>query len=289
MRNESARRPRSARGGRDAGEVFLGPRNARSRPLILVWLTARSPGGYHDQNHDGSPDHHPGGRRPSGGVRVDHGRGRQQAASPIPAGPPGRPRSSTTRAASPGGRARRSAAASGTPSAAATPRRSTPSWPTSPGWTRRLKRVVVHDGTGHSFWLAPNREPEKLAAAKIDWVFMVWQPASWERLRKLPADLNPTDPADTSPPSQIDVFTAGIDWADVTVPEGIEVVDQRLVAHGFTAEDGVGAGGQGHRPGDQAADRRDDAARSGSSRSRRAAISTRSSPRRRRTPRAVGC
>ena len=101
------------------------------------------------------------------------------------------------------------------------------------------KRVVVHDGTGHSFWLAPNREQEKLEAAKIDWVFMVWQPASWEHLRKLPADLNPTEPADTSPPAQIDVFTAGINWADVTVPAGVEVVDQRLAAHGFTAADGV--------------------------------------------------
>ena len=103
----------------------------------------------------------------------------------------------------------------------------------------KIKRVVVHDGTGHSFWLAPNREQEKLEAAKIDWVFMVWQPASWERLRKLPADLNPTELADTAPPSQIDVYTAGINWADVTVPQGIEVIDQRLVAHGFTAEDGV--------------------------------------------------
>jgi len=41
-----------------------------------------------------------------------------------------------------------------------------------------------------------------------------------EHLRKLPADLNPTELADTSPPSQIDVFTAGINWADVIVPGG---------------------------------------------------------------------
>src|SRR4051812_32814306 len=34
----------------------------------------------------------------------------------------------------------------------------------------KIKRVVVHDGAGHSFWLAPNGEPEKLAAAKVDWV-----------------------------------------------------------------------------------------------------------------------
>ncbi len=103
----------------------------------------------------------------------------------------------------------------------------------------KAKRVVVHDGVGSSFWLAPNREPENLEAANVDWVFMVWQPANWERLRTLPADLNPTDPGDTTPPAQIDVFTAGIDWAHITVPAGIEVVDQRLVAHGFTAQDGV--------------------------------------------------
>src|SRR5262245_37207000 len=103
----------------------------------------------------------------------------------------------------------------------------------------KVKRVVVHDGTGYSFWLAPNHEPEKLAAAKIDWVFMVWQPANWGRVRKLPANLNPTDPGDAGPPSQIDVFTAGIRWADVTVPKGIEVVDQRLEAHGFRADDGA--------------------------------------------------
>ena len=40
-------------------------------------------------------------------------------------------------------------------------------------------------------------------------------------------------------PSQIDVYTAGIDWAAVTVPAGIEVVDNRLVAHGLTVADGA--------------------------------------------------
>ncbi len=59
----------------------------------------------------------------------------------------------------------------------------------------KSKRVVLHDGIGQSFWLNPNREPAKEAAARIDWIFMVWQPASWEHLRKLPADLNPTDAA----------------------------------------------------------------------------------------------
>ncbi|WP_165253539.1 carboxypeptidase-like regulatory domain-containing protein [Paludisphaera soli] len=103
----------------------------------------------------------------------------------------------------------------------------------------KVKKVVLHDGVGHSFWIAPNREPEKLAAAKMDWAFTVWVQASWEQLRNLPPDLNPTGPGETSPPSQIDVYAAGIDWAAVTVPAGIEVDDQRLVTHGFTAADGA--------------------------------------------------
>jgi hypothetical protein len=101
------------------------------------------------------------------------------------------------------------------------------------------KRIVLHDGNGYSFWLAPNNEPEKLPAAKIDWVFMMWQAENWERLRRMPADLNPTAQGDTTPPSQIDIFTSDLRWSDVTVPAGIEVVDQRLVAHGFTLADGV--------------------------------------------------
>ncbi|WP_435009367.1 carboxypeptidase-like regulatory domain-containing protein [Tundrisphaera lichenicola] len=102
----------------------------------------------------------------------------------------------------------------------------------------KVKKVVVHDGVGHSFWLAPNQEPEKLSAAKIDWAFSLWVPANWEKLRTLPADFNPTGAGETSPPSQIDVYTAGIDWASVAIPAGIEVIDDRLVAHGFTVADG---------------------------------------------------
>lgn len=106
----------------------------------------------------------------------------------------------------------------------------------------KTRRVIVHDGVGHSFWLNPNHEPAKEAAAKMDWMFMVWQPASWERLRKLPGDLNPTATrdADTGPPAQIDVYSGGnLRWSDVTVPVGLEVSDERLEAHGFTPADGI--------------------------------------------------
>jgi hypothetical protein len=48
----------------------------------------------------------------------------------------------------------------------------------------KSKRIVVHDAIGHSFWLAPNNKPEKLAAAKIGWVFMIRQTANWEKYQK---------------------------------------------------------------------------------------------------------
>lgn len=109
----------------------------------------------------------------------------------------------------------------------------------------KTKRLVLHDGVGQSFWLGHNLKEKSADAAKIDWIFMTWQPASWERLRKLPADLAPRDAGEESPPAQIDVYTAGnIRWADVKVPEEVKVIDQRLEAHGFKLTDGVVMEGQ---------------------------------------------
>lgn len=103
------------------------------------------------------------------------------------------------------------------------------------------KRVVVHNGTGRSFWLNPNRDKAKEADAKIDWMFMVWQPASWERLRKMPRDLNPIGDADpeAGPPTQIDIYSGKLEWAKVEIPKGLTVVDNRMEAHGFMPSDGV--------------------------------------------------
>lgn len=105
----------------------------------------------------------------------------------------------------------------------------------------KSKRIVLHDGVGTSFWLKTGNEPAKRDTT-MDWTFVVWQSESWKRLRKLPAELNPVGPEDATngPPSQIDVYTGGnIKWANVTVPKGLKVVDQRLEAHGFTIRDGV--------------------------------------------------
>jgi hypothetical protein len=105
----------------------------------------------------------------------------------------------------------------------------------------KTKRLILHDGVGQSFWLNPNRERAKRAAAKIDWAFTVWQNGSWARMRKLPAHLKPPDvgDADKGPPVEIDVFTGGnVHWCNVLVPAGLEVIDERLQAHGFTTADG---------------------------------------------------
>ncbi len=113
----------------------------------------------------------------------------------------------------------------------------------------KRKRVVAHDGVGHSFWLNPNRKPDKQVDARVDWIFMVWQSDSWDALRKLPSDLNPTDAGDAGqgPPAEIDAYAGGnIRWSDVIIPKGLEVIDERLEAHGFTTADGVVLEGKVH-------------------------------------------
>jgi hypothetical protein len=104
------------------------------------------------------------------------------------------------------------------------------------------KRVIVHDGVGKSFWLNPNDEPAKRAAAKVDWTFMVWEPDRWEYQKKLPAGISAIDPrdADKGPSTRLDLYTGGqVRWADVVIPEGLDVLDMRLEANGLALADGV--------------------------------------------------
>ena len=106
----------------------------------------------------------------------------------------------------------------------------------------KTRRVVVHDGIGYSFWLNPNRELPKAGISQIDWTFSVWEPKGWQRLRKLPPMFRPNDIGDdkTGPPAEIEIYTGGnIRWADVVVPMGVELLDQRLEAHGFKRDDGT--------------------------------------------------
>ncbi|MDB5337536.1 MAG: hypothetical protein JWN70_3155 [Planctomycetaceae bacterium] len=103
----------------------------------------------------------------------------------------------------------------------------------------KTKRVVVHDGVGQSYLINMNLHSEMIKAANIDWEFAVWPAKKWETSRRMFAgrDQPPREKPDL--PAQIDVYTANIRWSEVVVPAGIEVIDERLEAHGFSAKDGI--------------------------------------------------
>jgi len=103
----------------------------------------------------------------------------------------------------------------------------------------KTKRVVVHDGVGQSYLINMDMTSAKKRAAQIDWTFTVWPQEKWEHSRRLFSRPNQPLPEKPDLPAQIDVYTANVRWADVVVPEGIEVMDKRLEAHGFTAADGI--------------------------------------------------
>ncbi len=101
------------------------------------------------------------------------------------------------------------------------------------------KRIVLHDGFGSSFWLNTNREKEKQANALIDWTFMVWQPDRLKFQQDLPAGFRAVEKGEPVL-AQLDVYTGGfVRWADVIVPKGFEIIDERLEAHGFKVSDGT--------------------------------------------------
>ncbi len=102
-------------------------------------------------------------------------------------------------------------------------------------------KLYVHDGVGNSFWLNINNEVEKRKKAEIDWTFTAWIPANWKRFRR-GADARPDE---EGPYPEIHLYPAGrVKWEDVQVPEGVEVIDERLAAHGFAATDGTVLEGQ---------------------------------------------
>lgn len=102
-----------------------------------------------------------------------------------------------------------------------------------------VKRLVVHDGIGRKAFSGIQEElkPED----RVDWTFAVWQPEHWKRMREMPPDLQPSNLVEfDSPPLIIHAYTGGrVKWTNVVVPNGIEVVDERQTAHGFTAADGA--------------------------------------------------
>jgi hypothetical protein len=102
------------------------------------------------------------------------------------------------------------------------------------------KRIVLHNGIGESLPLNFTNDPAKRADAAMDWTFTVWDARVWPHALSFARRLPGQTPDSNCPPPQIDVYTGGnVNWSDVIVPQGIEVVDERLEAHGFTLADGI--------------------------------------------------
>lgn len=103
------------------------------------------------------------------------------------------------------------------------------------------RRLKVFDGPEQSFWLNANREKDK--NEPMDWVFVVWEAERFNQLFNNPANTflaNSENFGRDVPAPEISVYVGGnIDWAKVVVPEGIEIDDQRLEAHGYKASDGT--------------------------------------------------
>ncbi len=104
-----------------------------------------------------------------------------------------------------------------------------------------VRRLIVHDGVGSSFWLDPNRQHQGEPKVEMDWEFIVWQtdrenPQQPERARwRIGSEVSAAERAIPI----IHLYTGGaIQWQDVRVPDGIEVVDNRLERHGFSLADG---------------------------------------------------
>lgn len=93
-------------------------------------------------------------------------------------------------------------------------------------------RVVTHDRTAESFWLTTT---DKSQEHPMDWEFTVWVPDRFEIQRGWSVGDNATVPQ-----PQIDVYLGrGLDWSAISIPDGVELIDQTLAGHGFTTEDGA--------------------------------------------------
>jgi uncharacterized GH25 family protein len=98
-------------------------------------------------------------------------------------------------------------------------------------------QLFVHDGPGENQFLADPKTPK--ADTHYDWSFTVWVPANWHRLFNDPRTTFMADspnfhkPVD---PPRFDIYVSPkIDWSKVTVPQGVEVIDQRAPAGGAKA------------------------------------------------------
>jgi hypothetical protein len=102
-------------------------------------------------------------------------------------------------------------------------------------------QLILHEGAQENQFLKDDKDPK--GDATYDWSFTVWVPSSWHHLYNDPRSTFSADsenfrkPVD---PPRLDVYlTAKLDWTKVTIPEGVQVIDQRNAAGKKPAAGGV--------------------------------------------------
>jgi hypothetical protein len=98
--------------------------------------------------------------------------------------------------------------------------------------------LVVHDGVGES-WLLETGRNKGSKDNTFDWEFTVWSPPGYYRLASEPDSFLRSQYGELPPP-RLDVYVAEgrVDWDRVQVPQGLRVIDERAIAHGYKPEDG---------------------------------------------------
>jgi 5-hydroxyisourate hydrolase-like protein (transthyretin family) len=91
-------------------------------------------------------------------------------------------------------------------------------------------QVFLHDGPQNCTFLKDAGDPQ--ADTHYDWSFTVWRPESWHRLFNDPRSTFTADsphfrkPVD---PPRIDIYLSEkIDWKRITVPPGVQLIDERV-------------------------------------------------------------
>jgi hypothetical protein len=91
-------------------------------------------------------------------------------------------------------------------------------------------QIVLHRGPMNSQFLG-NQKNAAAADTHYDWSFTVWRPESWHRLYNDPRSTFAADqpnfrkPVD---PPRLDVYlTDKLDWKKITVPQGVQLIDDR--------------------------------------------------------------
>jgi 5-hydroxyisourate hydrolase-like protein (transthyretin family) len=93
-------------------------------------------------------------------------------------------------------------------------------------------QLVLHEGPQNSQFLSDPKDPK--SDTHYDWSFTVWNPHSWHQLFNDPRTTFMADSANFRKPvdpPRLDVYlTDRIDWKKITVPEGVQLIDERKIA-----------------------------------------------------------